>query len=447
MLRRAAYIGTVGAASLCAVSVSAQTVDDNSVPQTSLNVPQGLTVFGDNDPNVRRATAVVNGQIITGTDIDQRYALLVSSNEAQLSAEERQSVRLRVFRDLIDEKLQIQAAEANEVAAEDAVVEQQYTAIARENFGQDKAGLDNYLVGIGSSPASLKQQIRANLAWSNLRRRNITPFVNVSDEEVNDIIKRLEESKGVEEYRIGEIYLSATPDNAAEVAENAKRIIEQIRQGGSFTTYARQFSEATTASVGGDLGFVRLETLPTEMAATARQMQAGQLVGPLQIPGGFVILYLIDKRQILTADPRDAVLSLKQLSISFPENITEEQATARAQQFAQATQQIRGCGDADRVAAQIGAAVVDNDNVKVRTDIPAALQDIVLKMSIGETTQPFGSIEQGVRVLVLCGRDDPTIASGPSFDTIMQNVEAERIEKRSEKYLRDLRRDAVIDYN
>jgi peptidyl-prolyl cis-trans isomerase SurA len=46
-------------------------------------------------------------------------------------------------------------------------------------------------------------------------------------------------------------------------------------------------------------------------------MQAGQLAGPVEVPGGFSILYLIDKRKVLTADPRDAVLSLKQISIAF----------------------------------------------------------------------------------------------------------------------------------
>ena len=86
-------------------------------------------------------------------------------------------------------------------------------------------------------------------------------------------------------------------------------------QGGSFLGYARQYSESSTAAAGGDLGFVRLEMLPSELAVAARQMQPGQLVGPIENSGGFSILLLIDKKAILTADPRDAVLSLKQISL------------------------------------------------------------------------------------------------------------------------------------
>ena len=71
----------------------------------------------------------------------------------------------------------------------------------------------------------------------------------------------------------------------------------------------------------------------------------------------------------------------------------------------------------------------------------------MLKLSLGETTPPFGSVEEGVRVLMLCGRDDPQSASGPSFDELMAQMEDDRVNKRAQTYLRDLRRDAVIEYN
>ena len=52
-----------------------------------------------------------------------------------------------------------------------------------------------------------------------------------------------------------------------QVTANANRIIEQLRQGASFAGYARQYSEASTAAVGGDLGWVRPEQLPEQLAA------------------------------------------------------------------------------------------------------------------------------------------------------------------------------------
>src|SRR3546814_4489620 len=83
----------------------------------------------------------------------------------------------------------------------------------------------------------MKRQIEGELAWGRLLRRNVQPFVNVGEEEVQSIIDRLKASKGQDEYRIGEIYLSATPDNAQQISTNARKIIEQIQQGGSFQAY------------------------------------------------------------------------------------------------------------------------------------------------------------------------------------------------------------------
>ncbi len=440
----------LGVSMLIPAAVSAQAVQESEREEVRAQASQSpndsLRLFGENDPNVRRATAIVNGQIITGTDIDHRAALVLAANDREVSGEELKALRLQVLRNLIDETLQIQAAEANEIAVKQSEVDQTYTRVARENFDQDSSAMDSYLKRVGSSPASLKRQIKGEMAWQRLLSRNITPFVNVSEEEVRDILQRLEESKGVEEYRIGEIFLAATQENADQVFTQARQLMEQIRQGSNFTAYARQFSQASTASVGGDLGFVRLETLPAEMTTAARQMQIGQLVGPVQIPGGFVIMYLIDKRQILTANPRDATLSLKQLSITFPAGTTQEQATARAGAFATAARNIRGCGDADRVASDLGASVVNNDTVILRS-LPMALQETMLNMSIGESTPPFGSAESGINVLVLCGRDDPKANAGPDAEQLTRQLEDERINKRAQTYLRDLRRDAIISYN
>lgn len=409
-------------------------------------IPENVTMLGKDDPNVRRATAVVNSEVITGTDVDQRVALILAANDNKVSPEELQRLKLQVLRNLIDETLQIQAARADEIEIEEEEVNQTYARVAAQNFRQDTKAMDGYLGKIGSSPSSLKRQIRGELAWQRLLRRNVQPFVNVSEEEVREIMKRLNEAKGTEEFRIGEIFLSANSENRDAVFENAKKIVEQLRQGGSFVAYARQFSEASTASRGGDLGWVRLAMLPPEMATAVRELGPGQLVGPVEIRGGFTVVYLIDKRAVLMADPRDALLSLKQIKIAFAPGTSEADATKRAGEFATAMKNAGGCGRVDSIAAQFAAEVVTNDQVKAR-DLPGPLQDSLLALSLGESSPPFGSIDQGVSVLMLCGRDDPQVAGGPNFDEIMSQLEDDRVNKRAQLYLRDLRRDAVIDYN
>nr|WP_083800433.1 peptidylprolyl isomerase [Erythrobacter sp. SD-21] len=430
-----------------AVAAPATAQSQGPAPQADpLGLPAQPTMLATANPNVRKATAVVNGYVITGTDLDQRLALLVNANQTEIPAEELQRVRAQVLRNLIDETLQIQAAEAEEIVISDAEVEQTFARVAAQN-NQRPEDMENYLASIGSSSASLKRQIRGELAWQRLLRQKVSFFVNVSAEEVNELMERLEAAKGTDEYWLWEIFMSATPENDAAVQANAQKIMEQLRQGGSFVAYARQFSEASTAAVGGDLDWIHLAQLgDPQLETVVAQMEAGQLVGPIKIPGGYWIVYLRDKRQVLMADPRDAMLSLKQIQIDFDPAAAPEVNKQKLDAFTQGVSTMRGCGSADEIASSLGASVVTNDQIRARA-LPEQLQNIMLSLQIGETTPPFGSLEEGVRVLMLCGRDDPESSEGPNFDELMAQIEDERINKAAQRYLRDLRNDAYIEYN
>src|SRR3546814_20958473 len=87
-----------------------------------------------------------------------------------------------------------------------------------------------------------------------LLSRNIQSTTNVSTDEVDSIVKQMNEAKGQDEFHLGEIYLSATPENAAAVVENAPKLIQALQAGGRFAAYARQFSDASPADDGGALG-------------------------------------------------------------------------------------------------------------------------------------------------------------------------------------------------
>lgn len=410
----------------------------------ALDLPD-MTIMGTVDPHVRKATAIVNGSIITDTDVDHRLALVMIANSGRVSDEERQVLRLQVLRNLIDEMLQIQAAGENEVTVPQSEVDQAYGRVS-SNFRQTPDQFAGYLRQGGSSPDSIKQQIRAELAWNRLLRRRVEPFVNVGDDEVQSIIKKLEESKGQDEFRVGEIFLSATPELQGQVMADAQRIVEQVRSGASFVAYARQFSEASTAAVGGDLGWVRAEQLSPALQGLVGAMTRGTVSDPVSVPGGVSIIALVDKRQVLSADPANALLSLKQLTIPLKQDISEADARKLAANVQERTRNMGGCGKADDVAREIGAEVVTNDQLRLG-DLPAQLQQVLSQMPVGTATPPFGSAQDGLRVLVLCGRDDPSATAAlPSFDQVFSQLNDQRVNSAARRYLRDLRRDAVIDY-
>ena len=407
----------------------------------SLKLPENPQLFGNTMPSVVKATAIVNGDVITQTDIDQRLALLAMANGGQIPAEEIQRLREQVLRNLIDETLEIQAAKTEKIEIKPADIDKTVQRVAAQ-VKKTPDQLATLLESSGSNIKSLRRQIEGEIAWQRLQRAKIE--VSVGDDEVKAVLDKLTASKGTEEYHVGEIFLTATPATETQTLDNANKILTQLRSGASFAGYARQYSEASTAAVGGDLGWVRPEQLPTPLADALRQMPAGAISNPIAVPGGFSIIAVQDTRKILTPDPRDAILSLKQVSITFPKGTKREAAEPIVSRFAEAAKNIGGCGGAEKIATDFHGEVVSSDQVKMR-DLPPALQRLMLPMQVGQATQPFGSLDEGVRVLVICGRDEVN-QSAPSYDDIYQQINEERVTSRANRYLRDLRRDAVIEF-
>ena len=410
---------------------------------SALRLPENPQLFGSAMPSVVKATAIVNGEVITQTDIDQRLALLAIANGGQLPGDEIDRLRQQVLRNLIDETLQIQAAKAAEITIKPQDIDRTLARVAA-NTKQSVEQLTAILEANGSSINTMRRQIEGEIAWTRLQRAKIENSVSVGEEEVKAVLDRLNAAKGTQEFRVGEIFLSATAGNEAQALSNANRILEQLRNGASFAGYARQYSEASTAAVGGDLGWVRPEQLPEPIAAQLRRMGPGQVSQPIPVQGGFSIVAVQDTRKILTADPRDAVLTLKQVSITFPRGTSRPQAEPLVARFAQAARNVGGCGGADKIAADFNGELVESDQVKIR-DLPPALQRIMLPLQVGQATQPFGSIDEGVRILVICGRDEVD-ATAPTYDEVFSQLNEERVNLRARRYLRDLRRDAVIEF-
>jgi peptidyl-prolyl cis-trans isomerase SurA len=438
-------VAALGAAvaATAAIAQNAPPPPENPPANTSrsLRLPKNPQVFGTAMPSVIKATAIVNGDVITATDVDQRLALLAIAQGGQIPAEEVDRLRQQVLRNLIDETLEIQAATAEKIEIKKGDVDRTVARVAT-NIKQSPDQLATFLDQNGSSIRSLRRQIEGEIAWQRLQQRKIE--VTVGDDEVKAVLSKMTASKGSEEYRVGEIFLPSPPGTEAETLANANKILEQLKNGASFAGYARQFSQSSSAAVGGDLGWMRPEQLPDPIASVLRGMSAGSISNPIVNSGGVSIIAVQDTRKILTADPRDAVLSLKQVSIAFPKGTSRQQAEPIVTRFAEAARNVGGCGGADKMAADFHGEIVSSDQVKLR-DLPAVLQNMMIPLQVGQATQPFGGLDEGVRVLVICGRDEVN-PSEPSFDEISNQLTEERVNIRARRYLRDLRRDAVIEF-
>jgi peptidyl-prolyl cis-trans isomerase SurA len=407
----------------------------------ALKLPENAEVFGTAMPSVIKATAIVNGEVITQTDVDQRLALLAIAQGGEIPAGEVDRLRQQVLRNLIDETLQIQAAKTEKIEVKAADIDRTVLRVA-SGAKMTPAQFTTLLENGGSSIRSIRRQIEGEIAWQRLQQRKIE--VTIGDDEVKAVIDKMNASKGTEEFRVGEIFLPTPPGGEAQTIDNANKILDQLKNGASFAGYARQYSQSSSAAVGGDLGWMRPEQLPDAIAGVLRNMTPGTISNPIPNSGGVSIIAVQDTRRILTRDPRDDVLTLKQVSIMFPKGTTRQQAEPVVSRFAEAARSVAGCGGADKLAADFHAEIVQSDGTKLR-DLPGTLQNIMVPMQVGQATPPYGNLEDGVRVLVICGRDevDP---NQPTFDDVYNQLNEERVNLRARRYLRDLRQDAVIEF-
>ncbi len=110
-------------------------------------------------------------------------------------------------------------------------------------------------------------------------RRRAARTTEISDEEVDEALKRAKEDANEPENRVAEIYLAVdTPAQDDQVRALAERLTQQMHQGARFSAIARQFSQSATAAVGGDIGWVRPDELPPKLGKAVSQTEGGRAV-------------------------------------------------------------------------------------------------------------------------------------------------------------------------
>ena len=103
-------LALIVAAAFASVQMAAsaqQTAASPPAPPASLNafgIPDNITIFGNDNPNLRTSTAIVNDFVITGTDIDHRLALVLASSRNEVSEEEEDGAHEEVVLDFSEDE-------------------------------------------------------------------------------------------------------------------------------------------------------------------------------------------------------------------------------------------------------------------------------------------------------------------------------------------------------
>lgn len=390
--------------------------------------------------DVQRIVAVINDEIVSEYDVNQRLGLIIATTGRLESEEQYQRMREQVVRSLVDEKLQYQEAAEHEIEVDDKEVTQQFGMLAGNNRITPEQFAQS-LTQMGTSQDAIMLQLRANIAWRDVVDARLRPLLSIGDAEVNSFLDRLLSNKGQPEYQLSEIFLEVdTLDREDETRKSAERLVAQIRDGVAFQNVASQFSSVATAAVGGDMGWLMRDQINETVMAAVENLIEGGVSDPIRVSGGYYIVQLRDKRKVMSGDPDETVLDLQQLVIAAP----AEGLEATMDQINSATAKIRSCRDITDAALAVKAHDFGSLG-KIRVgDLPPRLKAMVEDLEENQVSKAV-LMENDIRVLVVCGRKE-TEAREPSFLEIDDFLTNQKLAMMARRYLRDLRRDAIIDY-
>ncbi len=263
--------------------------------------------------DVQRIAAVVNEEVISIFDVQQRMQILIASSGLPNTRETQRRIGPQVLRGLIDEALQQQEANRLNIRVTDRDL-QDAVGRVEQNNNIPPGGFESFLQRQGISVEAAKQQIRVNIAWQKLLSRTVIPTIEIGEEAIDDVIARIEANRGVTEFRVGEILLPVdNPADASDIRTLAEQLVQQLRGGADFRAVAQQFSKSASAATGGDIGWVLPGELEGPINTALTGMEAGQISEPLDVSDGIAIITLIEQRTNAPPDEGDRVVRLRQL--------------------------------------------------------------------------------------------------------------------------------------
>ncbi|HVH77509.1 MAG TPA: peptidylprolyl isomerase [Stellaceae bacterium] len=386
--------------------------------------------------------AVVNDDVITLGDLLSRLRMLMVSSNLPDTPELRKRLEPQVLRTLIDEKLQMQAAKKKNIVATKSELQKALAQVEAQNHMQS-GQLIAYLKAHSIEKSALLDQLTSSIVWAKLVRQLAQRTSPVTDEEVDHEMTRLKEHASDPESRVAEIFLAVdSRSQDQQIHDLAERLIDQMRQGARFSAIAQQFSQSPTAAVGGDLGWVRPQQLPPELAKAVEQMHPGELSPPIRTPAGYYLLLVLDRRTGTIGSEADTAIDIVQVVFPLP---TQPNPALRAAAIAQA-ESIKAAATSCPEMLKIGkekAPQLSSEGKLRLTQIAPAMRKLVMSLPIGQPSEPIVQ-RNGVGVIMVCQRSAPgsRLPNRPEVYNLMMR---QRLDIIARRYMRDLREAAFVD--
>ena len=241
---------------------------------------------------VDRIVAVVNGEVITLFELNQRFRPVVEQFQGRELQDEEKRALLDGKRQLLDrmveEVLMRQEAERLEMQVTDLEVQTQIRQI-REQLGATESQFQEYLTLQGLTRDQYERRLREEMLRHRLLGFMIRRKVVVTSDEIRAYYENNKDDFAQQrQVRLG-LILFASHAQAEEV------LAELHADTITFAEAAREYSQGPGAAQGGDMGLLAWRDLAADWRSALQPLRKGEISPIIRIQDRAAILKLVDE--------------------------------------------------------------------------------------------------------------------------------------------------------
>jgi peptidyl-prolyl cis-trans isomerase SurA len=254
-----------------------------------------------------RIAAVVNGQAILLSDVEERVGPELARLMAQPAGQQRERDRSALLRSgldqLVDEKLIESEATTLGLTVSEEELQRALDQLARQQ-GMEVADFRAALEQQGITWEAARDTVRRQTLMAEVLRFKVKAR-KVTDEEVQAAYATMAQNPEFE-VRARHILVStperASPAQVAAAQRRAEEAQRRVRSGETFALVARDMSDGPTAKQGGDLGYFRRGLMVPAIEQAAFSLKPGEVSPLIKTQAGFHVV-LVEARRAIPPKP------------------------------------------------------------------------------------------------------------------------------------------------
>jgi len=396
---------------------------------------------------IDQVVAIVDNDVIMASELRERIQAITENITARgmdMPPEE-ELIRETLDR-LILESIQLQKGTRVGVRISD----EQLNAAVQRIAAQNRMSVDQFrqaLEARGQSYNDMREQLRREMIIQRVQAGNVNQRIQISEQEVNNFLSTQEGQKlSQPEYRVLHALLPVSPDTPeAEVARaeaRVEQVLGRIRSGKPFDEAVRD-SAAPYAFTGGDLGWRKLEDLPSLFSDVVPEMQPGSTADPIRSASGFHLIYLAEARGV---DRMVSQTKVRHILIKPSEILDDDQARELAAQLRQRALAGEDFGALAREYSEdIGSAAEGGDLGWTNPgQMVPEFETSMAQTAEGEISQPVRT-QFGWHILKVEGRRDEDMSDEAIQAKAMNYLHDRKYEEELDAWLRQIRDEAFVD--